>query len=147
MDMPAKAAMLGIAGCNGFHSCTRCTIRGQRKKRRNCFPNDDENLPFQRTNASFRDDCDANFQKHFTILEEIEYLDMVKSILLDPMHLIFLGVVRRILFLVYKDMVKQRFYLSSAEREAISDVIDNVIKPITPAEFSRKPRSLCYVKR
>lgn len=147
MDMPAKSAMLGIVGHSGYDSCTKCTIHGEYCKKRTCFPIDDNPLSSLRTNETFRGHVHAtHHKKEDTILERIDYLDMITHIVLDPMHLVFLGCVRAILSNIENGKVLPAYDLTKANRLNISHYIENCIKPHCPREFSRKPRSLKYVK-
>lgn len=51
-DAPAKASMLCIKGHSGFHSCTKCNIKGYYKERRTCFP---EIIGEKRTDQNFKE--------------------------------------------------------------------------------------------
>ena len=70
-----------------------------------------------------------------TPLVEIE-IGLVSQFVLDPMHLVFLGVVRTLLYLWLKGPLSVR--LCSVKKTLISDKIVEIAKYM-PAEFARKP--------
>jgi len=90
-DAPAKKDLLGIKGHGGFNSCTKCTVHGRTIERRRTFT--DLDCPM-RTNDDFINWVDVNFRQSDTPLVRIPDFDFVKSIILDFMHLVCLGVMR-----------------------------------------------------
>ena len=97
-DTPAKAFILCIKYHSGYGSCTKCTIEGKMYKCV-CFPGKIGSL---RTDEEFRNNVyiDDNYQKENTILNSIPGLGLVSNVPLDPMHLLYLGVTRK-LFLIW----------------------------------------------
>lgn len=97
MRFTAKAFLLNVKSHTGYNSCTKCTIEGDYIKNRTCFP--------LSRNASLRqDDKFRNFeyedyQHGETILKDIPNFNLISNIALDSMHLIYLGVVRRLIIL------------------------------------------------
>lgn len=94
---------------------------------------------FHRTNESFR--CASNDSHHHAIspLEEILTLDMVGDFPLDYLHLICLGVMKRLLKQIWMEQLPHRFSKSQPR------LIDNLITLCSsqlPKEFNRKGRSL-----
>lgn len=76
-------------------SCTKCDIEGTYIGNRTCFPNlEGFNL---RTDLSFRTKEQESHHIETTILENIPGLDMVTSFPLDYMHLVCLGVMKKLL--------------------------------------------------
>lgn len=69
---------------------------------------------------------------------------MVQGFALDPMHLLYLGIVKKLLFLWCNG--KPPHKLSFRDVEIISDKLTSV-RNFMPCEFNRKPRSLLEVKR
>ncbi|CAI6358729.1 unnamed protein product [Macrosiphum euphorbiae] len=99
-DVPAKSFILKIKGHSGFSSCTRCAIEGEYLHNRVCFP-------YTGIQATMR-----NHQNYINItdeeyhvgsvtsnLVELPNFDSVFSLSLDYMHLVCLGVMKKLLML------------------------------------------------
>lgn len=138
-DAPAKSYLLQCRGHTGYYSCTKCTIEGSYKQNRICFP--EINAP-KRTDEQFRMHIDDSYHISYTVLEEIPGLDLVKDFVLDYMHLICLGITRKLFNLWVHGNTR---CLQYHDIERISVELQN-IKHFTPKEFARKPRSLKYLK-
>ncbi|XP_032689875.1 uncharacterized protein LOC116853111 isoform X3 [Odontomachus brunneus] len=138
-DAPAKSFILQCRGHTGYNSCTKCTVEGVFKQNRICFP--EINAP-KRTDEGYRMQDDS-YHMSYSVIEQIPGLDCVKDIVLDYMHLICLGVTRKLFNLWVNGSGTCRLQYRDIER--ISDALENM-KQHTPKEFSRKPRSLKYLK-
>lgn len=124
-------------------SCTKCDIEGIYEGNRICFPNvDGFHL---RTDLSFRAKDQESHHIETTILENIPGLDMVRSFPLDYMHLVCLGVIKKMLNNLWL-CGKPPYRFSSKQTQNISDQCISLKNQI-PQEFLRKPRSLSEVKR
>nr|XP_018911956.1 PREDICTED: uncharacterized protein LOC109040458 isoform X1 [Bemisia tabaci] len=137
-DAPAKCYLLGVKGQGGFCSCTRCQIHGFTYEGRRVFLESDCEA---RTDADFRSGADREFQPDgcSSPLVNIRGLDMVKSIVIDTMHLIFLGIVRTLVDAWYNG--PKPFKLSSNLRGRFSqDLFSSQV--YVPKEFPRKPKDL-----
>lgn len=142
-DAPAKSYILQCRGHTGYFSCTKCTVRGIYKNRRICFPE---------INASKRIDKDFRYLLHtddsyhlsYTILEKIPDLDFVNDFVLDYMHLVCLGVTRKLLHLWLNRNTGCRLSYNNVI-EKISNNLES-LRPYISREFVRKPCSLKYVK-
>ncbi|XP_072141646.1 uncharacterized protein [Dermacentor andersoni] len=134
-DAPAKSYVLGIKGHNGYFSCSKCVTEGDFEQGRMCFPEVDAPL---RTNNSFRTAEQEEHHTMKTILLELP-IDIIKHVPLDYMHLICLGVVRKLLLLWIKGEKKYR--IGKDSRDAVSGA-NSEMKHFVPSELSRKPRSL-----
>lgn len=133
-DAPAKAAMLKVKGHAGYGSCTKCTIVGKDKNVHNkvVFPGADFPL---RANESFRAREDKNHHhEEKSVLEKLQYLNMVDSFPLDYMHVVLLGVVRKIMRLSHEIFPPRML------RE-INFSLD-LFKRYFPSEINRKSRSI-----
>ena len=96
-DTPAKSMILNVKGHTGYHSCTMCKIVGQRSENVTCFPT--ERNTEVRTDVDFKNNVYyGTYQLGHTILTEIPDINMVKSFPRDYMHLICLGITRKLLF-------------------------------------------------
>lgn len=141
-NAPAKSFITYTKSHSGYYSCTKCYERGEYINDRICFPNID-NLTL-RCDNEFRSKHQENHHVGTTILESILNIDMIRDFPLDYMHLICLGVVKKLLmFWVHgKPLTK----LSCNQTSTISKLLLNLTCNIT-TEFNRKPRHLNEVKR
>ena len=96
-----------------------------------------------RCNTSFRNQTDKEHHKGVSILETIPNFDMVTGFVLDYMHLVLLGVVRKILnWLKSGPIVREpSVRLQHSKLLVVSDRLKHVSK-FFPVEFARKPRSI-----
>lgn len=141
-DAPAKAFILQVKGHSGYSSCTKCSTEGAHMNSKMCFPEINASL---RTDEDFRLKKDDSYHIGDTILLEIPNFNMVDNIPLDYMHLVCLGVVRKLIYLWLFGDLKNR--LRANKIAAISSQFENNLKLYIPCEFVRKPRSLTYVKQ
>ncbi|KAK4877644.1 hypothetical protein RN001_010150 [Aquatica leii] len=141
-DAPAKAFIKCIKNHTGYSSCSKCYIEGDYIVNRVCFPNvSDIKL---RNDPEFRSKLDENHHNGTSIIENIPRIDMIHSFPLDYMHLICLGVVKKLLLLWCCG--KPSTKLSFQKITAISALLTK-LSPNVPREFNRKPRSLTEIKR
>lgn len=96
-DALAKSFVLCIKGHTGFYSCTKCVTKGKYINGRVCFP-------YRKTYPSRKDELfSANayqdFQIGYSILNNIPGFLPINNTPLDYMHLICLGVVKKIILL------------------------------------------------
>lgn len=140
-DSPARAFIKAIKAPNGYYSCERCVVRGEYVDHIISFNSEDSPL---RTNESFRLQSDANHHKDVSPLTKLP-IDMLKCFPYDPMHLVFLGVVRRLLQF-WLDSSYKDYKLPSRMINAISSSL-SLYACNFPFDFSRKPRSLQLFKR
>ena len=140
-DSPARSFILCTIGHCGYYGCYFCMQRGEWLGRV-IMPLTNSKL---RTDESFRNRVQ---RKHHSkdgrrsILENIPYLDMVLDFPNDPMHLVPLGAVKKLVFhwLFGKPPVK----LSFQQIVSVSTHLE-YLKDFIPLEYARKPRSLKYV--
>ncbi|XP_077551176.1 uncharacterized protein LOC144164773 [Haemaphysalis longicornis] len=139
-DAPAKSYILSIKGHSGYFSCSKCVTEGDHLQGRMCFPQLDAAL---RTDASFRSKEQEEHHIGETILEELP-IDMVCQIPLDHMHLICLGVMRKLILLWTKG--DKSYRIGKATRDSLSGA--NVeSRYYVPSDMSRQPRSLSDVDK
>lgn len=138
-DAPAKKDLLGIKGHGGYFSCTKCTVRGSTVSHKRVFTDLDCTA---RTHEDFINWTDSNYRLRNTALIRIPEINFVNSIVLDPMHLIYLGVMRTMLTTWYQGDIPHK--LSWQLIKKISDFME--IQNL-PEEFVRKPRALKYLLR
>lgn len=141
-DAPAKSYILGTVSHTGYHSCTRCTVRGVTSDNRRIFL--DSESP-TRTSKDFIEWRDPKFRRRSTPLTNIAGLDFVHHFILDYLHLQCLGVMHAmILNIWYKGPIPHRF--TAAQIEMLSNHLIQLRYNI-PTEFVRKCRELYIILR
>lgn len=105
-------------------------------------------MTFPEISASQRTDADFAFQRdedHHTGVSPLLDLGvgMVSNFVLDYMHLVCLGVVRKLMFMWLKGPLKCRMQ-GRVEREVSKALV--ALRNFIPREFNRKPRSLVELK-
>ena len=93
-DAPARAMLKNIKQHSGYFGCERCTQKGVWRGKMT-FPQLNASL---RTDAAFNQMSSKSHHHGFTPLIETR-INLVSDMVLDYMHLVCLGVVRRILML------------------------------------------------
>jgi len=94
-DLSAKAFGLYIKHHSGYSSCTKCYSEGEYVIHRICFP--DVVSAELRTDISFVEKHDDNFHRGETPLVNIPHFGPVTNVTLDYMHLVCLGVVKKLI--------------------------------------------------
>lgn len=98
-DAPARAFLKQIIGHNGTAGCEKCFLNQSKVGGKRCnFEFKRKNDVKLRTNANFRSQEDAMHHKSKSRLVYIKNLDMIRQIVLDALHLIDEGVVKKFLF-------------------------------------------------
>jgi len=137
-DSPAKAFLLQLKGHSGFSSCTRCIQVGEYYKNRVCYPYC--NFSHKRTHETYikRKYEDHHIGDTLSRLIEIPGIDMVRMFPLDYMHLVALGVVKKLILLwLHTGPVQIR--IPGRMINALSTSLLN-IKSCIPSDFPRKTR-------
>ncbi|XP_026830024.1 uncharacterized protein LOC113563100 [Ooceraea biroi] len=138
-DAPARAYVKCIIGHSGCHGCERCIQKGK-SVGRITFPEISAPL---RTDESFACYVDQKHHHDISPLTDIGIL-MVSEFSLDYMHLVCLGVMRRLLLKWIKQ--KREYQFSSKCKRTVTNLLLAAVK-VWRSDFSRKPRSLDEVKR
>lgn len=141
-DAPAKSFIKYIKGHSGYMSCTKCYIEGSFCNDRVCFPQLFNLKP--RTDIEYRSKVQKEHHTGTSIIEYIPGIDMIQSFPLDYMHLVCLGVMKKLinLWLCGKPSTKLQY------RHIVS--IDQSLTKLSsciPLEFNRKPRNISDFKR
>lgn len=139
-DAPARAFICGIKGHTGYFGCGKCIQEGDYVDNRIVFPEINATL---RSDLSFK--CHNQPEHHITtsFLEDLN-IGMVSQIPLDYMHLICLGVMKRLITFWIKGKMNIRIKNSDIPLSVYRCI--NVAKSV-PKEFCRKPRSILDVDR
>jgi len=138
-DAPAKAAVLNIMSHTDYYSCTKCTVKGANKLNRTYFTNTQATL---RSDRDFLMQTQVEHHKGISLLTLIPHFGPISNVPLDYMHLVCLGVMRKMLLF----WIFGKNHLKQTAIDTISDLLVKVAKPCIPKEFCRKPRSLEYIK-
>lgn len=144
-DAPAKSFILNIKGHSGFYSCSRCIQEGEYYDRRVCFPYS-KSKSAKKThqdyvNMKYEDSHVGTISK----LAELDGLDVVSAFPLDYMHLVCLGVIRKLITL-WMHKVPMEARLPSKSIHALSKSLLD-LKPFIPSEFVRKTRHIQDISR
>lgn len=139
-DAPARAFLKSITYHTAKNACERCTVVGVRTENRTVFTND---IADKRSDPDFRANKYKEHKFSDSPILRIPGVDVINSIVLDSMHLVYLGVCRRLLtFLKSGPNVK----LSNRQLKVVSDRLLS-ISSSTPSEFVRRPRSMFDLER
>ncbi len=139
-DTPARAFLKCIKGHGGYSSCERCTQYGVYLDGKVVFPDIDSSL---RTDTQFDQMSDEDHHHSKSPLQGLG-IGMVSNFPLDYMHLVCLGIVRKLIALWFKGPLHCR--VSSSTLSAISDHLKRCRRSL-PRSFSRKPRSLAEYRQ
>ena len=135
-DAPARAFVKQIKGHSGYHGCDKCLQRGV-WNRKMTFPLTNAN---RRTDVSFdemRDDHHHIGPSPFGHLP----IGMVSQFPTDYMHLVYLGVMKRVLWLWMKGPLINACRIGAGTIRSISESLA-ALKCYLPREFNRKGRPL-----
>lgn len=139
-DTPARALIKGTKSHTGFFSCERCNTRGEsietKKGSKVVFPG----IGDERTDETFRHQVQEDHHVKTSVFTKIrpKFFDFIKLFVLDFMHLICIGAMKRLFerWLV----VKSHNRMSLQQKTLLSRRMENLRKNV-PVEFQRKPRS------
>lgn len=100
-DAPVKSFVLQIKGHSGFFSCIRCDVEGEYLSNRIGFPyNSPLNRPQNRTHQDYSlQSKEEHRVGDVSIITTLPNFNVVTSFALDYMHLVCLGVVRKLMLL------------------------------------------------
>lgn len=141
-DAPAKSFVMRVKGHSGMSSCTRCTIEGEYLKNRVCFPySNNNNIEIRRHDdyVSMKNEEHHN-SSTISCLAMIPNIDMVNVFSMDYMHLVCLGVVKK-LILLWLSKGPLHVRLPSWKIKQITHLLLKIKSSITN-DFSRKPRAI-----
>lgn len=140
-DAPARQFLKNIKSHNGYFACEKCVTEGEHDGTRMSFPETNASL---RTDESFQAMTDDAHHQGLSPLSDL-LVGMVSQFPLDYMHLVCLGVMKRLIGL-WMNSKASAVRLSSRTINDISDAHTSLNKCV-PQEFARKPRSLLECSR
>ncbi len=136
-DAPARAFVKMVKSHTGYSGCDKCTQSGVYSNHRMTFP--EKNAP-RRTDENFKDLSDEDHHRGVSPFTELN-IGMVSCFPHDYMHLVCLGVVRKLLDLWMGSAGPLRCRMSASQSCIISDRLTG-LRAFVPSEFARKPRGL-----
>lgn len=137
-DAPARAMIKCVKGHTSYSSCERCIQTGVWAGKMT-FP---DLKAARRTDESFYQMSDGEHHSGVSPLSSDQLgIGMVSEFVLDYMHLICLGVVRRLIWIWLCGPLKLHCRLTASKVSELSDVLLN-FRCFIPKEFARKTRSL-----
>lgn len=97
-DAPARSYLKCIKPHTGYSCCERCVVGGEYFANRMTFPyNQNAPPPTKRTDTSFAVQEDEEHHLNVSPLTQVPKLGLVSNFALDYMHLVCLGVMRKLL--------------------------------------------------
>lgn len=142
-DAPARSFLTEVMGHASINGCSKCVQKGIKYSNASVVYATQKSEP--RTDDSFTKRIHPNHHhKEYTNCKTaLEYanIGMVSQFPIEPMHLIDLGIMKKVLTLI----VDNKTYGQKINSENISKVLLSLRKYV-PREFQRKPRSLLDLK-
>lgn len=140
-DAPARAFLKCIKSHNSLYACEKCKQEGTYIGRTTWQYTTRLNL---RTDVGFNNEGYEDHQLSKSVLTELD-LGLVTQVPLDYMHLVCLGVVKR-LIRVWVDNGPKKCKLNAINIDKISKRLLEIKNNHYPREFSRRPRPLKLFK-
>ena len=137
-DSPARSFIKCIKQHNAYNSCERCVIKGTWEGR---VVFNDVQISDSRTEEGFRSHIYHDHQTGISPLIE-HNIPCIESFVLDYMHLVCLGVTKRLL--IFLKSGPRKCKLSSRQ---INEISDCLLHLTMPSDFARQPRSLNDLER
>ena len=149
-DAPAMSFLKKVKPFNAYFGCQKCETEGlyvfntKKEGGRVTFPQCDAKL---RTDESFRyqQQAEHHFDQQVSNLNLLP-IDMIDTFAIDPMHLVFLGIMKKLLQIWTSGKRKMKIKISARAIAEISEVLKDLVDCIT-VEFARKTRTLDELSR
>ncbi|KAK3931377.1 Polyubiquitin 12 [Frankliniella fusca] len=137
-DAPARTWLKNVNQHGSYNACERCTAVGQWIASRMTYhPYEETEL---RTDQSLRDQIDSRYHKGPTPLTELSNFSLISQMPLEPMHLLCLGVMKRILLQLMGTKRNTCSYKFTDSLKLTIDSLTEYISQFYPSDFARKPR-------
>ncbi|EZA62817.1 hypothetical protein X777_01847, partial [Ooceraea biroi] len=140
-DAPARAFLKCCVSHNSRYGYEKCNVEGEYINHRMSFPCTKGEL---QTKDMFNEQIYEEHHKGVSPLLNLD-LDLENQVPLDPMHLVYLGVMKQLLT-IWVSKGKPPFKLPAKSINDLSDKLLSMSSCI-PREFSRKCRSLLELNR
>lgn len=142
-DAPARAYIKQIVGHTGLHGCEKCTIVGKYENKRVNFAHSTDVFSLREDSDFLNSELNEHIKGRSPLLNAD--IKLISQVPLDPMHLVFLGVTKRLL-LKYLINGPTPYKLSQNIIKEINLKISDM-QAYVPSDFTRKPRSFKEVCR
>uniref|UniRef100_A0A3Q0KTE6 DNA-directed RNA polymerase n=1 Tax=Schistosoma mansoni TaxID=6183 RepID=A0A3Q0KTE6_SCHMA len=139
-DAPARSDVRYTVNHNGKAGCDRCVVDDRRLDGKMTFPNGEYTL---RTDDSFRSQTQSIHHQGHSLFESLP-IDMTSTFPLDPMHMVYLGVTKKLVTFWIELGHKRLKNVNSCVIRSINKLISRCVES-TPSDFQRKCRTLDYV--
>jgi len=136
-DAPARAWLLNHYGHTSSHACGKCWVAGIRYEKRMIFLGTNHRL---RTDNEYVRMIDCDHHKGCSPLSKLP-MGMVTQVPVEYMHLVCLGVVKKLLNAWITGKYGKKTKLSGRNVELASKRLQ-LLSCYCPRDFARKPRSL-----
>lgn len=146
-DAPARSYLKQVMGHTSKSGCERCKIKSQYEEKRRFYPVTMILEADARTEGDFLNFNDGNpdtYIKRKSPLLKIG-VNLVSQFVLDPMHLVYLGVMKRLL--TYWVDGRRPYKLSKSTIARMNTIINRDIRSHITSDFARKLRSFAFLKR
>ncbi|XP_064463148.1 uncharacterized protein LOC135374080 [Ornithodoros turicata] len=140
-DAVARSYLKRIKGHSGYYGCERCSQKGVHQESRMVFLDFDAAL---HSDESFRAQTCQSHHKGQSPFVELD-IDMISIFPLDYMHLLCLGVMRRLLH-IWTGGKYGRGKLTTEQQQTLSERLNSYRKDFPPS-FQRKPRGTDELER
>lgn len=137
-DAPARAFILNHRGHMSRYPCSKCKVSGTLSNGHYVF--NGMNHPL-RTDEEYVLCIDEDHHKEGTSPLSLLPIGMVSQVPFEYMHLVCLGVMKKLLSAWIQGKYSRISKLSGRDISRISDRL-NILKQYCPTEFARRPRSL-----
>lgn len=141
VDIPAKTFILCVKSHNAYFGCTKCTTEGTFINRRMSFPDLNSRL---RNDKDFRENVYDDYHDTKTPLLDLD-IDVIEQFPLDYMHLVCLGVMKKLLIFWVRGNISVR--LTKTDITKVNLHLNYLKKYMSSEDFSRLPRTLDEVER
>lgn len=136
-DAPARAYLRNVKSHSGYFGCDKCTVEGEHINNKMVFLETDAPLRLDADFSNAKTDSDNEHHRGKTPLSRLP-VGLVTDFVMDYMHLVCLGVVRRLLNYWLKGPPQQRYRLSARTVQALSARLSSMSSYIL-REFARGP--------
>lgn len=144
-DAPVRSFLKQTLGHNSSQGCDRCNIKGKFENHVMNFSESRIISHSRKLDSDFYLPNSKSYIKSKSPLLELQ-IKLISQFPIDPMHLIYLGVVKRMLLKYYIEGKNKQQKLSRGNLKSINDKSKIISQHVT-SDFARKPRSLFEIKR
>ena len=139
-DAPAKSFVLNTKGHTGYSSCSKCTVVGKHKLGRVTFLDSNATKRTDEGMKNMEYDGPLDYQWRESILGKLPRFGLVSKVPLDYMHLICIGLIKKLLEQMMTGPTSVRVLYSNSIA-TVNEYL-SLVKPFIPSDFVRTPRKI-----